>query len=67
MEYLTEKEIRETFARMGVKLASKDTFATGFVANSQYGFTLKDGFYTEREAEAYTINYYASRMSLLRQ
>lgn len=63
-----EEEIRDNYRRMGVPLAENDDiWHTGLVALSQYGYVLKDGFNTLAEAEKYAIDYYSSRMNLIRQ
>lgn len=67
--YMTpiEKEIRECYERMGWELAEKRPLYDGFCALSQYGYVLQDGFAGLTQAEEYVIEYYSSRMNLIRQ
>ena len=62
-----EQEIREAYKAMGQELAEDRGGWGGIIALSQYGHMLKDGFKSIQEAERYVVNYYSSRMNLLRQ
>ena len=64
-----EEEIRDTYNRHNVKLATAEFFSNGksFWSLSQYGYVMKGNFLTIEEAEQYSIDYYLSRMNLIRQ
>lgn len=67
---LLNYEIEDEYKRMGNSLSEKMPFSNGkyWQALSQYGYPLKDGFTSEKEASNYALNYYKDgKMHLIRQ
>lgn len=69
-DHLLNYEIEDEYKRMGNSLSEIMPFSNGkfWQALSQYGYPLKDGFTSEKEANNYALNYYKNgRMHLIRQ
>lgn len=66
---LLSYEIEDEFKRMGNSLSELMPFSKGqkWQSLGQYGYILADNFNTQEEANQYTINYYMTRMNLIRQ
>jgi hypothetical protein len=63
-----EQRIRTMFSRIGTDLAGQWPFLyKGWIAYSQYGYVMEEGFETKEAAEKYVIDYYSARMNLIDQ
>lgn len=62
----TEEEIRDTYQRQGVELATRNNLFNKWSANSQYGYTF-EWFDTKEDAERFSLDYYLARGHLINQ